>query len=319
MKKCLAMITMNAGYGIPGSTIRETLDASSDKFDKVIVIDGDFQSEAREYYAQLVEKNRDGETEFVFVDSPWKDSYVAQYRAWRDEVDDGDWVLYLDCDEVPSDELIEFLGSDEFDRLSKKHTTICLPCVLHLREGERYFAAEGPPKKEFEGQWLKNILIKNDSHLDFKHFGSHVIPNHGTFEDGVYVPYPYYHMKSLESFVYNDVWQAFLSPEGQQYSKMDASMFRMLTKSFKETSDFKRATKDGKWILPLQKFAWDRRKYFNNPVSRLAWVYYILEGHEMPEDDPWMTWENVKDHVLGEKEMAIFAENIELGNIHEWK
>lgn len=318
MKKCLAMITMNAGYGIPGSTIRETLDSFGQHFDKIIVVDGDIQEEAREFYRQFSNGCLVWDNDGVIVDSPWKDSYVDQYRAWSVHVDDGDWVLYLDCDEVPSRELIEFIHSERFDELSRDFNTMCLPCVLHLREGDRYYAAEPEPEKDFTGQWIKNILVKKDQTLDFKHFGSHVIPNHGAFEKGVYVPHPYYHMKTLESFVYNDVWQAFLSPEGQQYNQADAKFFSMLTGRYKTTKEFKKATKDGEWILPLQKFAWERRKYFNNPVSRLSWVYFILEGHAMPEEDEWMTWDSVKDYVLGEDKMKIFRENIEKERSFKW-
>lgn len=304
MNKVLAQITMNAGDGIPGSVIKYNLKKNASRFDRVIVVDGDLTDEARQFYNQFSNLN--------VVDSPWCDSYVNQYRAWSDKVDIGDWVLYLDCDEVPSEELLSFLESDNFGVLSKKYNTLCLPCVLHLTEdGKTFHPAEDEPKKEYEGQWMKNILVLKDRFLDFKYFGSHVIPTHNHAEKGHYIPFPYYHMKTLESFVYNDVWQAYLDPKGQQYSFVDANMFALFTKQYPTTKDFKDATRNGEWSPALKKFAWDRRKKTDNPVSRLAWVYHILEENPMPENDEFMTWKNVKKFVLDEKTMNVYKEKRE--------
>lgn len=312
MNKCLAMITMNAGKDIPGSTIMKTLSVYGKYFDRVIVVDGNLSEEARLSYSELEN------VELTIVDSPWKDSYVDQYRAWSSKVDDEDWVLYLDCDEVPSRELIDFIFSEEFDIKSKECNTFCLPCVLYLRHNSEYCAAEKEPPKEYIGQWIKNILVKKDSSLDFKYFGSHVIPNHGQEEKGSYVPFPYFHMKTLESFVYNDVWQAFLSPEGQQYTPADAKMFKMLTKQYKTTKEFKEATKCGAWPPVLKKFAWDRRWVAGYPVSRLAWVYFILEGNEFLESDSDFTWETVKNFVLRAESIDVFNKNIGKENFFKW-
>jgi len=305
MNKVLAQITMNAGDGIPGSVIKTNLRRNAKYFDKVVVVDGDLTDEAKRFY--------DGIPNLCVVDSPWRDSYVDQYRAWRDAVDDGDWVLYLDCDEMPSFELLEYLGgrAGRADKDIEDGTnTLCLPCVLHMTEdGKSYYAAEKDPLPTYQGQWMKNILVLKDETLDFKHFGSHVIPHHGDAEKGKYIPYPYYHMKTLESFVYNDVWQAYLHPEGQHYDPVEAKLFKLFTKVYRTTKEFKEATKKGKWSPALRKFAWDKRHQHNKPISRLSWVYFILEGHPHLDDDDFMKWKNVKAHILDEEKIGLMHRN----------
>lgn len=300
---------MNAGKDIPGSVIKYNLRVYAKLFKHVYIVDGKLTDEAKEFYSQF--------ENVTAIDSPWKDSYVDQYRAWRDAVPKGEWVLYLDCDEIPSPELALYIASASGLAQSSPEdgtNTLCLPCVLYLTEdGISYAAAEGKPKEEYEGQWMKNILVLNDEHLDFHHFGSHVIPTHNEKEKGKYIPFPYYHMKSLESFVYNDVWQAYLDPRGQHYNPVDVNLFKMFTKAFKTTAEFKKATKEGKWNPAFQKFAWDRRHQWDNPVSRLAWVYFILEGHPMPEKDEGMVWDNVKNFVLDKESMDRYHWNMAKG------
>lgn len=309
----LCQITMNAGDGIAGSTIKYTLENFAYHFDKVVVVDGDLTKEAREYYEEF--------ENLVAVDSPWKDSYVDQYRAWASQVDDGDWVLYLDCDEMPSQELMGFIkGPSALESLGGQYNTICLPCVLFLKPsgGDRkYYPSEPWPEDEWSGQWVKNILVKKDQTLDFKHFGSHVIPHHGAFEKATYFANPYYHMKTLESFVYNDVWQAFLHPEAQHYTPVEANMFKMLTRQYKTTQEFKKATKEGTWSPALQKFAWDKKFEFDRPISRLSWVYWILEGHLSVMSDWAPSWDLVKDHVLDKEKIGLMNEAIEKGDCIE--
>jgi hypothetical protein len=307
----LGTMTMNAGRGIPGSTIRWALRNNFSQFERVVVVDGCLTDEAREFYSQF--------SNVEVVDSPWIDSYVKQYQAFADRLKDGQWGLWLDDDEIwtncvyatrtPGE--MGYVGS-YFDWESKNNDIIRLPCVLHLTEdGKNFYASEKPPQdSELKpNQWTKNILFKKNDGLYFRHFGSHVIPENKSGRYG-YLPFAYYHMKSLESFVYNDVWQAFLSPEGQGYSPVDSRLFKMFTSCYKTTKEFKEATKKGTWPPTLKKFAWEKRKEYNHPISRLSWVYFILEGHLMPEYDDFMYWNTVKQYVLSEDSMKIYNDNL---------
>lgn len=296
----LAQITMNAGDDIPGSTIKWNLKNNADKFDLVYVVDGNMTDEAWEFYKQF--------PNVMAISSPWEDSYVKQYQTFADKLIKGEWCLYLDCDEIPSEELmLQF----KFGMKWGKVTMVQIPCILHLTEdGKKYYPVEPqPPQDKKETTWTKNIWFKKTDGLHFRHFGSHVIPQQS---DGVtvYAHYPYYHMKSLESFVYNDVYQAFLHPEGQGYDPVEAAQFKMFTKQYKTLNEFKKATKEGAWPIPLQKFARSKATIYNRPISRLAWVYYILEGHQNPWSD-WQqpSWDDVKKHVLGKESMELFEKN----------
>lgn len=295
-KVILGTMTMNAGMGIPGSTIRWALSTQFKEFAKVVVIDGDMTPEAKEFYSKF--------PNVVAIDSPWKDSYVDQYKRFAEELKDDEWGLWLDDDEICSPELLAQLSDDNFNCLVGSPnrsfvSLIKLPCILHITEnGKDYYPAEPYPVSESEynaKQWTKNILFKKNKSLTFYHFGSHVIPKN---QYEMYIQKPYYHMKSLESFVYNDVWQAFLCPEGQGYTPEEAARFKLLTSCYKSTKEFKEATKKGTWSPPLKKFAWENRRQYNRPISRLAWVYYVLEGNPMPEHDEFMYWDELKQHVL---------------------
>lgn len=296
----LGTMTMNAGKGIPGSTIRWALRHNFSHFRKVVVVDGHLTDEAKAFYAQF--------SNVQVIDSPWTDSYVTQYRKFADTLSDGEWGLWLDDDEICSPELLEIMSKGRVSGFGLPKI-IRIPCILHLTEdGTNFYAAEPNPKVHYEGQWTKSILFKKDADLDFNYFGSHVLP-YSKAEGPQYLHKPYYHMKSLESFVYNDVWQAFLSPEGQGYSEVESKKFKMFTSCYSSTKEFKQATKNGEWSPMLKKFAWDYRRQYTRAISRLAWTYFILEGHEMPEADEFMTWDNMKQYVLSPETMSIYNEN----------
>jgi hypothetical protein len=313
-KVTLGTMTMNAGLGIPGSTIRWALKNQFQQFARVVVVDGDLTEEAKAFYAQF--------SNVEVIDSPWEDSYVRQYRAFTDKLNEGDYGLWLDDDEICSPQLLDKLESFPTLFSDRSLDIFQLPCVLHIDEDSKNFYPSEPyPGFVTTGtigvydkvpeQWTKNILFKKNEHLYFRHFGSHVIPmtNRGPTYTKYLGPFPYFHMKSLESFVYNDIWQAFLSPEGQGYSAVETALFKILTQQYKTTKDFKYATKHGMWLPPLKKFAWDRRHDYNRPISRLAWVYFILEGNAMPEKDDAMQWQNVKQYVQSPENMKIWNDN----------
>lgn len=302
----LSTFGMNAGFDNENDFLLKSLARYQHKFKKIFICDGDLTEKAKEYYSRL--ENVEVE------DFPWNDDYSARYIRNISKVPNGEWVLHLDSDEIPSKSLMNFLFEPAFEEKTKEYNTLCLPCILHLSDdGKTYHAVERWPLPEYEGQWMKNILVKKDSTLDFKNFGSHVISHHGDAEKACYVPFPYMHMKTLESFVYNDAYQAYLHPKGQGLSDVDAKLFSLFTKVYKTTKEFKTATKNGKWSPALKKFAWERRLEVGNAVSRLAWVYFILEGHEMPEQDDLMKWDHVKQFVLDKDKLDLMNRNKEDG------
>ncbi len=303
----LSTFCMNAGLDSAHDVLIHNIANYAMNFDSVFICDGNLTDKAKEFYSKLPKNVH------VF-DKPWNDSYVERYRHNASQAEENSWVLHLDSDEIPSLELSLFLKMHlkEFDQ--KGCEMIKLPCILHIKEGNKFYPVEPFPKEEYCGQWTKNILYKKNANLDFRHFGSHVIGFHHGSDKSSYAPFPYYHMKDLNSFIFNDVWQAFLNPGGQHYTQLEAAVFKSLTFQFKSGKDFKKATEEGAWPLPLQKFAYDRRKEFNRPISRLSWVYYILYSNKCPFGTFDLTWSDVRQHVLSKESMQLLDTNVQKKN-----
>ncbi len=320
----LGTMTMNAGDDFIDSPFKLLLKDASEDFETIIVFDGNLTEHAKEFYANY--KN------VLIIDYPWNDSYVQRYERFAKEfLQNEEWGLWLDDDESVSEDLKNYLLNwpnvivredtkihQQTYSNANNHVIVRIPCVLALKDVEtnNYYAAEPPPPyKRFDNTWVKQILFKKHKDLKFWHEGSHVVPQNSSTIFPLYTEHPYHHLKTLESFVYNDVWQAFLSPEGQGYSPQESALFKALTKQYKSTKEFKKATFEGKWSFPLQRFAYEHRNDYDRPISRLAWVYWTLEQHPYPfptKDRP--LWDFVKQFVLSKESLDIFAENKQKGN-----
>lgn len=303
-KPRIGTMTMAAGKGIPGSPIRWILKENLKNY-QVTVFDGDLDSESRGFYNSL--KNVE------VVDFPWDDDYVARYRKFADLLPNDSFGLWLDDDEPISSDLDNFLSNYDFEK--SEHNIFYLPCILHLTEdGEKYYPVEDfPPNEMSPNTWTKHILFKKTQGLSFWHNGSHVIPRH-KFENPKYVPYPYYHFKSLQSFVRNDVLQAFLSPSGQGYNLIEKHQFELFTRDFSSTREFDEAAKEGKWPAPLQMFAYKHINEADRPISRLGWYYWVLLGNKWPYSTNPPKWEDVKVHILGKNSRDMFEKNVKEKN-----
>lgn len=296
----LCQMTMNAGTELRMDyIIRHNIEFNSKFFNKTYIVDGNLTNEAIEFYSNF--KN------IEVINSPWKDDYKFQYLQASNKSKFGEWNLWLDADELPSEQLINFMSNNILD---ENYNMYRLPCILYLTEdGEKFYPVEKEPSLLYEGQWTKGILYKIENSLNFKEQGSHIFPNHGQNERAMYLPHPYYHMKSLQSFCENDCYQAFLSPPGQYYSQIETIQFQALTRQYKSTKDFKKATIEGTWPIPLQKFAWDKRTEYDRPISRLFWTYTILNHHKSIFGiDENMTWENVKQYIQSKQVMEKFEQ-----------
>lgn len=300
MKTNLCQMSMDAGRQLPMDyVIRWNLKKNHKLFKNCYIADGNMTKEAEQFYSQF--------ENVVGINSPWVDSYAQQYRRSSQSAPEGDWCLYLDADEAPSESLLQF-GLEP--AISKDVNMVRLPCILYLSEDENlFYPVEPTPADEFTGQWTKGIFFKKTSTLNFIEHGSHVFPSHGNAEKAIYVPCPYFHFKTLQGFVNSDVEQAFLFPEGQHYSQTECIQFKTFTRQFKTMKEFRDATKNGKWPIALQKFSYNTRNIYDRPVSRLYWQYHILNGHPCFKDDPSLTWDVVKHHIQSESVMKLFEHN----------
>lgn len=274
--------------GMSGQLINK-LHSYSEVFDHIYICDGAYDIVCCEMCAGLPDN-------VTVFDLPWDDDYQKRYKHNLDQCDEGDWILHLDDDEILGPELEGFLRS--WDRQAGNIEIYALPAILHLQDKDnknKYYGVEPQPEDKYVGQWTKNILYKKQPDLFFKTVGSHVVPTtkKHLYE---YIPYPYYHLKTKESFIYNDVWQAFIEPAGQGYDPVERMQFKLFTKQYVDTLEFKKATKAGSWPAPLKKFAYEKRNQYHRPISRLAFVYFYLEGH-----DP---------SVYTQKEVSEFMKNV---------
>lgn len=331
----IGTMTMDAGDGVFNSPIKDFITNLYDgKVRKLVIFDGNLTDSAREFYQPFLDKN----PEWVVVDYPWDDQYHTRYQRFANEfLIDGEWGLWLDDDECPSfDPLYDEAGKRrsslfgtlaEFNPQDKdvQKLKLCqIPCQTYILEDGEYYCLDPypvDPRKFTRETWLKNVLFKKTSHLYFRWVGSHVIPLLDDMDKhfiGV-LQQPYYHLKSFESFVYNDVFQAFLNPQAQHFTPEESKLFQLYTKQFKTMADFKKATKSSGWPKPLQKFAWSKRNEVYRPVSRLAWVYFILEGNKLLfGQDPQMKWDIVKQYVFQKEKYDLFAKNKEERNFLKW-
>lgn len=306
----LGTMTMNAGDDIFQSPIKFLLKNNFTVFKRVIVFDGNLTNNAKEFY-----KTCDN---VEVVNYPWDDNYGARYKLFAEEyLKEQEWGMWLDDDECLTEDLYKWLSNSISDLNKKGVQIVGLPCILHITEdGKFYYPVEPKPPKVYSPEiWVKWILFKKTQWLQFRCAGSHVIPyqskdNVWSYSDGC----AYVHLKSFESFVYNDVWQGFLCPEGQQYTSVEAAQFKLFTSKYKSVQAFKQATVMGEWPEPLKRFAWNSRWITERPISRLAWTYFLLYGHSCLEKDEKFTWENVKKYILKEESIKLLQKNKKEGN-----
>lgn len=274
MSIIIGTYTMNAGSDIPGSAIKYMLETYHDKLPYMVVVDGNLTSEAKAYYKKF--------PKLRYMNSPWRDSHLAQYKARDSLVDEGDWVLALDDDELPSDELFEFISNQEIEKtLNNNNLNMCyVPGVLYIHDGENGYKFLQAEDVDLDNGFFKAILYKKTNSLNYIHSNEyHTVPTHGTETRAVKIPYHYIHLKTAESFIINDCHNAFISPENERYTAVQAKQLREIKKEYKFNTleDFKKAVNDlpsGKYPL-LEDFAMTWRHADTNAYTMYLWFFMI--------------------------------------------
>lgn len=249
-------------------------------FDRIIVVDGGSTDGTVEYLQAM---------DCTVVNRPWDDNYGDSYQAHMDECSEGDWILIMDSDEIPSRPLLlELRNIVARSEDGQKYSMVHLPDILHI---------DGVPTKKWAdipnaygpGIFTKPILFRyNYNRLQVS--GAHV----SVMADGpsIYVPLPYYHMKTAKSFVVNDVLHAFLEPENQGYTKQEADRFKDLLKrmEIENTSDLRHYCDtyfiddganhynalDAEFLDLIKEWY---EKYPDNPKSRIwEWMCWTMEN-----------------------------------------
>lgn len=294
-KVAIGFITMNAGEDIRGSTLKWAISRTKEYFDYIVVVDGHMTDEARKYYRSIPNLRA--------VDSPWKNRHAIQYVARNRAVDKGDWLLAMDDDECPYNELVEFCKCELINDSAKDKINIYyLPSVTHIvrQNDNKFYRCEEYPHDE--ERCLKRILYKNDGNIDFitSNCGMHVTPAVINTQYGQRVHadrsktlnLPYYHMKSLESFMINDCVYVmsdprpkFEKPESRGFTEQDVNEIEYISRKHQYyiIDNFINATKKSQWPKELKDFAFrfsNLGQTNGKTCSRFYILYYILQRTE---------------------------------------
>ncbi len=231
------------------------------------------------------------------IDRKWDDNFVRQYLTALNYSEKGDWLLHLDSDEFPSQILLDNLENiihESGDGMS--YDIVTLPVVDFLNEEKLWEDAEVPQTYK-QGMWTKHILIKRwDNTIKLHYAGDeerncHAIPLGKKY---VYKPYPYYHFRTTEDFVKNELWEMFLTPEGQRLSPVECARFKTGCKveGIKTSREFMQKIQKGIIGPILEKIAFEYRDKFigpNNdlhPFCQLYAYYYCFCNNDKENPDP---------------------------------
>ncbi len=280
----LTYITMNAGDGIPGSILKHCLTTLHNKVDYCVVVDGQLTPQAMDFYKTI--------PNLTVINSPWTGRHVEQYHVRNEAIPIGDWVLCMDCDELPSDQLIHVAR-----QLVQNHQlpyNICYsPSITYLAiDGTNNFIRiQEPPTVEDFPRRSKRLLYKRQENNYFisSPCGKHVTPTHikGNSLDEVPIgskDYIHYHFKTIESFILNECIYVVSNPRHesgpgarQLTQEQENTLVDLVTKyDYKNTSKFIEDTKKGQWPSDFRDFVYQFKGHLGQSMSKFYYLYEFL-------------------------------------------
>lgn len=317
----LAQLTMNAGEDIPGSVLKWNLESHAKYFDRVLIVDGNLTGDAKAYYNQF--------DNVTALDSPWKDDHAPQYRRFAEELDDGEWCLYLDDDEAPSKNLC--IISSQLDQILAQakgnvanSNIVILPSILYITEdGKRYYRALHRPllHDPRNGGHTKPVLFKKTATLDFLTSpppSAHVTPTHNAAQAAMYASGGwYYHFKSAEAYIINDCLFALMNPIAERYTPDEAKEFKQCLRDsgIKTIQDFRRATETHSWSDSLIRFAIANKYDYSRPISRLYMWYFEIAHTERTDHNP--DWGVTVERVLAKEWLDTYRSSKKASELQE--
>lgn len=214
-KLVLGLATMNAGYDMPGSSIT-TLLQNTTCFDQVIAVDGKLNSLGISLYNKY---------NIHYISNPWKGSLKEQYDILLTHLNEGDWWVMLDDDELPSYGLLKFLdlarkaiaiGKHPLSVITNQNVdnvkSISTPRLTCFTEdGIHFFPGEEIPHTGFTvnvaGPRAHIFKVDKSMKMMASRAGRHVVPYYAEPDSSVLLDLQgifHYHLKAPELYVYND-------------------------------------------------------------------------------------------------------------------
>jgi len=292
----LTYITMNAGDGIPGSILKFCLNKLHQHVDYCVVVDGNLTPQAKEYYNTI--------PNIKVVDSPWTGRHVDQYHARNQAIPLGDWVLCMDCDELPSDNLIN-VGKHLIHNPHLPYNICYSPSITYLAidSSNTFIRIQEPPTEEDFPRRSKRLLYRRQENNYFisSPCGKHVTPTHvkGNNLDEVAVgskDYIHYHCKTIESFILNECIYVLSNPKheaGPQArlltQEQENTLVDLVAKyALKNTSKFIDMTKNGQWPSDFKDFVYQFKHHLGQSMSKFYYLYEFLRKKD---------FSNIKDLI----------------------
>jgi hypothetical protein len=302
LKLILGYYTMNGGEDIAGSVLKHAVEKHINDFDEILILDGRMTPEAQAYYDTLPDKVR-------IKDSPWRDSHLLQYKARMSMVEEGAWLLMPDDDEMPSQELMEFIDYDlrkDTRGIGSKMNIIGVPSIVYITEDwkdrkKTYYPADPHPTQRGKSYFCRNMLAKQGPSLIYHHVNNFhcetMVPPEQANTIGR-ITAPMLHLKSAYTYIANDCVNSFVSPENERFPPDQAARFRRILKDdgIDSMQKLRDVTIAGTWSDEMKSFAVDNRNRSDMPISRFFYWYYMIHH---PASDTDIQYEDMLKTVLG--------------------
>jgi hypothetical protein len=189
--------------------IRHTVSQALPVFDAIHIMDTGSTDRTHELASQSSGIN-------YFHWDRWEHGWGDAYDCVRQDVPAGEWFVYLDSDELPSQYMLDHI-LESVARIEREgYGQARIPNVLHV-DGKRL----GPPAwklprtpEEFVGSecWTKPIICRNGPWLEVENFGMHA-SYLNTEQPMVYLPLYYCHHKHRAQIDASIAMCSFLMPE----------------------------------------------------------------------------------------------------------
>lgn len=286
-KVALGYITMNAGDDIPGSIVKWALKTYSKYYDYTVVVDGNLTEEAKTFYSSL-------EGDIRIINSPWNATHLPQYHARNSAVDEGNWILALDDDEFPNNNLV---GLNNFVRDGKleTHNIVYIPSLTYLctDSSNNFWRVQTSPSREDFLRRSKRILYKKNQRSNYfisSPCGMHVTPTQVS-QDGRLDEKPvgdptifFYHMKTLESFIWNECVYNVSNPkhesgpQARQMTREQEDEFIRLVEKYelKNIPKFLQMTKDRAWPEEFKNFVYQFKDILGQAMCKFFYAYEYI-------------------------------------------
>ena len=309
MQKVMGMITMNA-HAYTLDIIKHSWDA----FDRFVIIDGNLSEEVVKKYRDLqfelfkeridpnAQDNIMGDFGVVKVDNndwserrnkllvvnrSWNNNFAGAYQTYLDCTEEGDWILMMDSDEFPSQLLMDNLDKIIEDSDNGRNFDIAMLPVVDFLDGEKLWNDDEVPQTYQPGMWVKYIFVRRGKNpIQLVYSGTSESNCHAIAQGTkyAYYCYPYYHKKNTLDFVKNELWEMFLTPEGQRLSNLECARFVQACKIMKINSsqEFMQRIEEGTIGPILEKMAIEYREKMIgeqgdlHPLCQLFCYYFLV-------------------------------------------